>query len=106
MDSTHCYYHNLSSAPVKAGGPSDDELEELSLELGEKWEELGGRLGFHQAAISNFNEDNKRQARKAFKMLMAWKQKEGPNATFEVLYDALCDKKVQYTLLAKQFCCE
>ena len=39
-------------------------------------------------------------------MLMAWKQKEGSNATYEVLYDALCNKKVQCKLLAEQFCCD
>ena len=45
-------------------------------------------------------------ADKAFKMLMAWKQKEGSNATYKVLYDALCNKKVQCKLLAEQFCCD
>ena len=106
MDDTKSYYHNLSSAPVKAGGPSNDELEELSLELKEKWEELRRRLGFNQTAISNFDVYNRRQAKRAFKMLMTWEQKEGSNATYKVLYDNLCEKKVQYTLLAKQFCCE
>ena len=36
-------------------------------------------------------------------MLMAWKQREGSNATYKVLCDALCDKKVQCTLLAEHF---
>ena len=91
---------------IKADGPSADELEDLSLELGEKWEELGRRLGFNQAAISNFDEAKRRLAKKAFEMLIAWKQKEGSNATYKVLYDALCNKKVQCKLLAEQFCCD
>ena len=53
---------------VKDGEPSDCELEELSLELVGKWEELGRRLGFNQAAITNFDEDNNKLAKKAFKI--------------------------------------
>ena len=106
LDSTQFYDRYLSSAPVKASGPSIDELEDLSLELGGKWEELGRRLRFNQAAITGFDEDNRGLKKKAFKMLMAWKQREGLNATYKVLCDALCDKKVQCALLAEQFCCE
>ena len=91
---------------VKAYGPSADELEDLSVKLGKKWEELGRRLGFNLAAIENFNEGNEGLAKKAFKMLMAWKQKEGSDATYKVLYDALCNEKVQCKLLAEQFCCD
>ena len=91
---------------VKAYGPSDDELGDLSLELGEKWGELGRQLGLNQAAIDNFDLTKRELADKAFKMLMAWKQKEGSNATYKVLYDALCNKKVQCKLFAEQFCCD
>ena len=76
------------------------------MELGRKWVEQGRRLGFNQATITNFDQDNRGLAKKAFKMLWAWKQKEGLNATYEVLYNALCDKKVQCKLLAEQFCCD
>ena len=106
LDSTQFYDRYLSSSPVKAGGPSTEELEYLSLELGGKWEELGRRLRFNQAAITGFDEDDRGLKEKAFKMLMAWKQREGSIATYKVLCDALCDKRVQCTLLAEQFCCE
>lgn len=94
---------------VMAGRPSEDELEELSLELGEKWEELAGRLGYNQAARSNFYANNRysnRLAGSAYSMLLAWKQREGSKATYEVLYNALCHKFVQCSLLAQKFCCE
>ena len=76
------------------------------MELGDKWEQSGGRLGFNQAAITCFDRDHKGLNRKAFKMLIAWRKKEGADATYKVLYDALCDKRVQCKRLAQQFCCE
>ena len=75
-------------------------LEDLALALGGKWEKLGRRLGFNQTTIENFDSAKRELEDKAFKMLMAWKQKEGSNATYKVLYDALCNKKVQCKLLA------
>ena len=96
----------LSSASFKAGVPSEGELEHLSLELGDQWEQLGGRLGFNQAAITCFDRDHRGLNKKAFKMLIAWRKKEGADATYKVLYDALCDKRVQCKELAQQFCCE
>lgn len=90
---------------VKDGIPSDRELQELSLKLGEKWKELGSCLGFDNAAITNLNGDNEQLARKAYRMLLDWKQKEGCQATYTVLYNALCDKLVECKLLAENFCC-
>ena len=91
---------------VKDGIPLDRELEELSLKLGEKWKELGSCLGFDHAAMTNLDEDYKKLARKTFSMLLAWKQKEGCEATYTVLYNALCDKLVKCKLLAENFCCD
>ena len=96
----------LSSASFKAGVPSEGELEYLSLELGDQWEQLGRRLGFNQAAITRFDSSHKGLNKKAFKMLIAWRRKEGAGATYKVLYDALCDKRVQCKELAQQFCCK
>ena len=106
MNSTQSYYHYLSSAPVKAGRPPDEELGGLSLKLGENWKKLGRRLGFDEAAIINFDHGNRKLADKAFEMLLAWKQREGLNAFYEVLYDALCHNFVQCKLLAEEFCCD
>ena len=89
---------------VKDGEPSDEELECLSLELESKWKTLGRRLGFNEAAIDDFDQANERLSEKAFKMLRAWKQKEGGKATYTVLCNALCHKLVKCRLLAEKFC--
>ena len=68
LNSTQSYYHYLSSAPVKAGRPPVEELEGLSLKLGENWKKLGRRLGFDEAAIINFDHGNRKLADKAFEM--------------------------------------
>ena len=74
---------------VKDGIPSDRELQELSLKLGEKWKELGSCLGFDNAAITNLNGDNEQLARKAYRMLLDWKQKEGCGNYFRKIIDLL-----------------
>ena len=91
---------------IKDCKPSDDELEYLSLELGGKWDTLGRRLGFNQAAIDDFDIENKKLEEKAFRMLQVWKQREGSKATYTVLYNALCHELVKCRRQAEKFCCE
>ena len=93
------------SYEVKDGEPSDEEMEYLSRKLSEKWKTLGRRLGFDQAAIDDFHQANDKLAEKAYKMLMAWKQKKGSEATYKVLYDTLCHELVECKDLAEQYCC-
>ena len=90
---------------AKPGKPSNDELEELSHKLGDKWNKLGRRLGFEQAALTGFHKENESFVEKAYRMLMAWKGREGSNATYQVLYDALCHEFVGLRDLAEKFCC-
>ena len=89
---------------VKDGAPSHDELEELALKLGDSWEPLGRRLGFNDVEIVGFNKDYQGFAKKPLKMLFRWKQKQGSKATYQVLYDALCNKFVERMDLAEEFC--
>ena len=94
------------SIVVKAGNPSDDELERLSTQLVENWETVGRRLDFSNAELSAFHTGNYRIAtEEARRMLVSWKQKEGSKATYQVLYDALTDELVSCKLLAEEFCC-
>ena len=83
---------------VKDGEPLDEELEYLSRELAGKWKTL--------AAIDDFDQANKKLKEKAYKMLMAWKQKAGSEATYKVLYDTLCHELVECKHLAEQYCCD
>ena len=92
---------------VKDGEPTEETLENLSVELAEKWETLGRRLKFNRTNfVTNFDKLNEGQEAKAFKMLLAWKQREGSKATYKALYDALCHDLVECKRLAEKFCCE
>ncbi|XP_078368668.1 uncharacterized protein LOC144652516 isoform X2 [Oculina patagonica] len=96
---------NRQRQPVKDGNPSVDELEVLSTRLGDNWEKLGRRLGFDQPELTAFERENARLSDRAYRMLMSWKQREGYDATYQVLYDALIHDLVACRLLAEEFCC-
>ena len=93
------------SFAVKAGNPSDDELEGLSTQLGDNWEKLGRRLNFNDAELIAFRKENDRMAERARCMLVNWKQTKGSEATYQVLYEALTHELVSCKLLAETFCC-
>ena len=80
------------------------ELELLSVQLGTSWESLARRLQFQDAEVEVFDHDNKKLRQKGFKMLMAWKQRDGSLATYQVLHDALWHPFVQRLDLAERFC--
>ena len=89
---------------VKAGTPSDDDLEELAVMLGDDWEKLGRRLGFEQARLTAHHKENERLSEKAFKMLLDWKKSKGSDGTYQDLYDALCHKLVKCKRIAEKIC--
>ena len=91
---------------VKAGKPSNKELEKLSRKLGDKWKKLGLQLDFDRAKLTAIDKHDDQLDEKAYNMLMDWKQREGCDATYEVLYSALCDEAVACKELAEQICCE
>ena len=89
---------------IKDGVVKDDELEELSEQLGNSWEKLARRLKFTKAKIIGFHKDNEEYAKKALGMLEKWKEKCGLAASYRVLYKALRHRLVQRRDLAEQFC--
>ena len=91
---------------VKEGCPSKDELEKLSLRIGKSWESLARRLGFSdEGDITRFHKNNEEYEKKALKMLFEWKQNNASDATYKVLYSALCHEFVKRRDLAEEFCC-
>lgn len=91
------------SVAVKAGNPSDEELERLSTELDDKWKSLGRRLGYDEPELNAFDNDNG-VMEKAYQMLLSWKKRKGSNATYQVLYEALSHNLVGCLLLAEIYC--
>ena len=90
---------------MKEGCPSDYELEELSLGLiAQDWRKLGRRLKLEEARMRAFHKENEILSDKAFKMLLCWRRIMGSNATYRVLYDALCSELVARKDIAEQIC--
>ena len=96
----------LSSTAVKQDIPENYDLERLASELTEVWEQLGRRLGIKEAQLKAFHKQYENFSEKAYKMLSHWKQKNGRAATYQVLYDALCDSLVSHKNLAEEYCCD
>jgi len=91
---------------VKEGIPSEEVLEGLCQHIGESWKPLGRRLRFSQAEINGFDRQNEVFTEKPYQMLLHWKHRDGEDATYQVLYDALCHDFVKERALAEQFCCD
>ena len=85
---------------VKQGVPSDEELEQLSLQL-ENWEELGRRLKIEEETLAAIENDYREKRKKIHKMLRYWKARDGSTATYIVLHDALCHQFVNRRDLAE-----
>ena len=65
---------------------------------------VGRRLKFDKAKLEEFDHCKRRLSEKAYEMLMEWKQKEGSEATYRVLHEALCHKFVNRGDLADKIC--
>lgn len=94
----------LVSGAVKQGTPSEKELEGLSREIAEAWKRLGRRLNITEPELTSFYKENEKYFEKSYKMLLHWKDRDGKDATYKVLNDALCHEYVQRRDLAEKFC--
>ena len=84
--------------------PTDDVLQYLSLRVSDHWEKLGRQLNFRQADLREFDNSHKEISEKAYAMLLTWKQRDGLDATYSVLNQALRDDRVNRRDLAEEFC--
>ena len=89
---------------MKEGTPCEKELEGLSREIAEAWKPLGRQLNVTEAELISFHKENERYFEKSYKMLLHWKGRDGKDATYKVLYDALCHNCVQRKDLAEKYC--
>ena len=74
------------------------------MKLGDSWNAVARRLKFIRAEITAFGNQNYQDSEKALSMLERWKEKNGLDATYRVLYDALCHQFVDRKDLAREFC--
>ena len=96
----------LFAVAVKEGCPSDYELQKLSKEITGVWMKLGRQLNFRASKLTGFHKDHDELREKAYAMLLEWKNARGSDATYQVLYEGLCDKLVNRKDLAEKVCCQ
>ncbi|XP_078354085.1 uncharacterized protein LOC144638728 isoform X1 [Oculina patagonica] len=84
----------------------NEDLERLSQSVGNVWVRLGRRLDIDQATLEAIQIDPRWPylAEKAFQMLLCWRNKNGSDATYRVLYVALCHEFVSRRDLAEKIC--
>jgi len=87
----------------KEGKPSDLELDDLALQIGEKWKRLGIRLGISNDVLEGIatNAEDK-----PFKMLLRWRNTSTSATPYHDLHNALCHERVGLDDVAKKFCCK
>ena len=86
---------------VKRGVPSDEDLEMLSQKL-DNWKTVGRRLDIEEARLTAFDNEHKEWPEKIYNMLLNWKERHRPAATYMVLHDALCHPLVGRRDLAEK----
>ena len=75
------------------------------MRIGDHWKKLGRRLEFDEAMLASFHRKDEELSEKVYAMLIAWKERQGSAATYQVLYEALCHSYVGRKDLAENICC-
>ena len=65
---------------------------------------MGRRLGIDELKLTALSKTNETYSEKAYQMVLAWKQREGVNTTYQVLSEALRHEFVGLNDLAEQYC--
>ena len=90
---------------IKKGKPDNEVLEGIARKIPKDWKSLGRRLKLEETDLDIIDEEVDQLHEKAYTMLMKWKRAKGEDATFLVLYKALCNHLVLRRDLAGEFCC-
>ena len=90
-----------SIVAYKEGIPGDLELDKLAGNICKKWQELGLRLGISQDKLDEIDAN---ENRKAYLMLLHWRNTTASATLYRDLYHALCDSGVGHNNVAKEFC--
>lgn len=91
---------------VKTGQPSKDELDDIASKLeDDSWKKLARRLRIENPKITAIDKAHDDLFEKAYQMLLHWTHKEGTAATYQVLFEALDNDKVNHRDLAQKYCC-
>lgn len=91
---------------VKTGQPSKDELDDIASKLeDDSWKKLARRLRIEDPKITAIDKAHDDLFEKAYQMLLHWTHKEGTAATYQVLFEALDNDRVNYRDLAQKYCC-
>ena len=89
---------------VKRGRPTEDELEQLGIDIAEDWSKLGRRRKLNEPTLQEIDNAHDQLSEKGYHMFKRWKQNNGSNATYQALCDALKHKLVQRQDLVEKFC--
>ena len=82
----------------------EQDLLNLSFDLGAKWKRLAYALGISVSSIETVDKKNQPDDEKCFNLLLAWKQGCGSQATYEALEAGLSHNFVLRKDLAEKYC--
>jgi len=85
----------------KQGKPDDCDLDELAGKIAAKWQELGLRLRISQNILDEIDANKER---KAYWMLIHWRNTTASATLYRDLYHSLCHDRVGLNNIAKEFC--
>jgi len=84
--------------------PTDEELEQLGIDIAKDWMKLGRRLAISDAKLQEIHQAYEQLSEKGYHMLKHWKQSKGNATTYQALCKALQHQIVQRQDLAEKFC--
>ena len=81
-----------------------EDQRKLSDSIDMSWIKLGRCLGIRDVKLDAIDARWPDLDEKAYRMLECWEKKDGSNATYQVLSEALCDEYVSRRDLAEEIC--